>query len=231
MYFYGSLLLSFSAPFIFNIFNRLAVVVLAAPIACSRFVIFYCWPPPAQCVFSSSVHLYFVDQLCFEKGFHCERMQKVITKFAVGLKKEAQFMSQGYFNAVIKDEHCLKVTDQFLKSVYEKLGADAIVDLKSVSAGWANASFMFGQDVNAAHAGGTPTSACMLRYQVMGDVDVYLLDLAKLNKERATAKSMAELKAFLLGGDLTEETLKSIVVEEAIVFAKCVADSLLYVPW
>jgi len=128
---------------------------------------------------------------------------------------------------IIKDTSARQKTAMFL-SAFHAAANDSLVDTSSVSASWDNSAFLWTLDVGFSNMAQTPSCASMCRYEIMGEVLTYLIDLTSVPATSDAATSIKKLKQFLSSETISRADLAKTCPK--IFRARCKPASLLYVP-
>ena len=153
--------------------------------------------------------------------------QSVITKWATAAKNQEEFKSARKLREFIKDKSARQKTAEFLSAVHAAAD-DSLVDTSSVSASWDNSAFLWTLDVGFSNMAQTPSCASMCRYEIMGEVLTYLIDLTSVPATSDAATSIKKLKQFLSSETISRADLAKTCPK--IFRARCKPASLLYVP-
>ena len=153
--------------------------------------------------------------------------QSVITKWATSAKNQEEFKSSRKLREFIKDKSARQKTAMFL-SAFHAAADDSLVDTSSVSASWDNSAFLWTLDVGFSNMAQTPSCASMCRYEIMGEVLTYLIDLTSVPATSDAATSIKKLKQFLSSETISRADLAKTCPK--IFRARCKPASLLYVP-
>ena len=153
--------------------------------------------------------------------------QSVITKWATSAKNQEEFKSSRKLREFIKDKSARQKTAMFL-SAFHAAADDSLVDTSSVSASWDNSAFLWTLDVGFSSMAQTPSCASMCRYEIMGEVLTYLIDLTSVPATSDAANSIKKLKQFLSSETISRADLAKTCPK--IFRARCKPSSLLYVP-
>ena len=153
--------------------------------------------------------------------------QSLITKWATGAKNQEEFKSARKLREFIKDKSARQKTAMFL-SAFHAAADDSLVDTSSVSASWDNSAFLWTLDVGFSSMAQTPSCASMCRYEIMGEVLTYLIDLTSVPATSDAANSIKKLKQFLSSETISRADLAKTCPK--IFRARCKPSSLLYVP-
>ena len=153
--------------------------------------------------------------------------QKVITQWASAAKNQEEFKSARKLREFIKDKSARQKTAEFLSAVHAAAD-DSLVDTSSVSASWDNSAFLWTLDVGFHNMAQTPSCASMCRYEIMGEVLTYLIDLTSVPATSDAATSIKKLKQFLSSETISRADLAKTCPK--IFRARCKPASLLYVP-
>ena len=113
-------------------------------------------------------------------------------------------------------------------SAFHAAADDSLVDTSSVSASWDHSAFLWTLDVGFSSMAQTPSCASMCRYEIMGEVLTYLIDLTSVPATSDAANSIKKLKQFLSSETITRADLAKTCPK--IFRARCKPSSLLYVP-
>ena len=154
----------------------------------------------------------------------CKDTQKYVAKWATKCLKDQRFVSTRRVDDVIEELVPSKTTETLFNAILHPV-LDKVIQMASFSPKFNKTSYMFARDVGSHYTGMLPSSAGQLRYLVMGEVTMYMFDVAAVKDEKKWG--MEDLKAWLAGKLNSTELSEKI---PNIVHCKLAKNSILWIP-